>query len=290
MSKTAESAVKDYYTLLKPGVMLLIIFTGIAGFSLAEGPKNFYLMFTTMLAIGLASGGAAALNMWYDRDIDKIMERTKKRPIPLGKIADDDALIYGILLCIFAIMLSYIKDNYLSTLILIGAIFFYVVIYTIWLKRRTPQNIVIGGAAGAFPPLISYSSISGTVTAEAFILFLIIFLWTPPHFWALALYRNNDYRAANIPMLPVVKGEKHTLLNILIYTFILIACSTALYFYSSKMGLIYLIIASAANLYFLYFVLKLYLKPNDKTSIKAFIHSIFYLFIIFAAVILDSLV
>ncbi|MBT4878320.1 MAG: protoheme IX farnesyltransferase, partial [Alphaproteobacteria bacterium] len=217
------ATIKDYYSLLKPGVMSLIVFTGIAGFIVAEGDKNIYLMSITLLAISLASGGAAALNMWYDNDIDKIMTRTKNRPLPLGKILPDDALAYGIILCIIALILIFLSSNLLSAAILLIAISFYVFIYTIWLKRRTSQNIVIGGAAGAFPPLISYVSVTNVISLEAILMFSIIFLWTPPHFWALALYRNEDYKKANIPMLPVVKGVAKTLNQIVLYSILMIS-------------------------------------------------------------------
>jgi protoheme IX farnesyltransferase len=290
VTKIPQSTVKDYYTLLKPGVMSLIVFTGLAGFILAEGEKNILESFFVLLSISLASGGAAAINMWFDADIDKIMNRTRKRPIPRGVIAADDVLVFGIIFCLAAILIIFLVSNLLATAMLCAAIFFYVFVYTIWLKRRTVQNIVIGGAAGAFPPLISYVSITGSLNLEAILLFTIIFIWTPPHFWALALYRNDDYKKANIPMLPVVKGEKSTLNHILFYSILLIASTYALFFASEKLNWIYLSISTLANLYFLFYVIKLYLKPNDKTSIKAFLSSIFYLFIIFGAIIIDALI
>ena len=282
------ATIKDYYSLLKPGVMSLIVFTGIAGFIVAEGDKNIYLMSITLLAISLASGGAAALNMWYDNDIDKIMTRTKNRPLPLGKILPDDALAYGIILCIIALILIFLSSNLLSAAILLIAISFYVFIYTIWLKRRTSQNIVIGGAAGAFPPLISYVSVTNVISLEAILMFSIIFLWTPPHFWALALYRNKDYKKANIPMLPVVKGVAKTLNQIVLYSILMISSTYVLYFYSAKLEIIYLSATSLANVIFIYYLVKLVKKPNTKTSIKTFIYSIFYLFIIFGAIIIDA--
>lgn len=282
------ATIKDYYSLLKPGVMSLIVFTGIAGFIVAEGDKNIYLMSITLLAISLASGGAAALNMWYDNDIDKIMTRTKNRPLPLGKILPDDALAYGIILCIIALILIFLSSNLLSAIILLIAISFYVFIYTIWLKRRTSQNIVIGGAAGAFPPLISYVSVTNLISLEAILMFSIIFLWTPPHFWALALYRNEDYKKANIPMLPVVKGVAKTLNQIVLYSILMISSTYLLYFYSAKLEIIYLSAMSLTNVIFIYYLVKLVKKPNKKTSIKTFIYSIFYLFIIFGAIIIDA--
>jgi len=285
-----KATIKDYYTLLKPGVMSLIVFTGVAGFALADGPKNIYLMAITLLAISLASGGAAALNMWYDADIDKIMKRTKKRPIPLGKIIPDDVLAYGIILCVIALVLNILSSNLLSTALLVAAILFYVFVYTIWLKRRTPQNIVIGGAAGAFPPLISYVAISNQITAEAILMFIIIFLWTPPHFWALALYRNDDYKKAKVPMLPVVKGVQHTVKNIVFYTIILIASTYAIYFIGFKLGNIYLYTTSLANITFMYYVIRLSKNPTPENSISTFLNSILYLFVVFGAIIIDAII
>ncbi len=284
-----NSTIKDYYTLLKPGVMALIVFTSLTGFLLADGEKDIFLSVLTVFTIALASGGSASINMWYDRDIDAIMKRTKTRPIPQGRIISGDALFYGILLCIFALLISFLSNNLLTTILLASAIIFYVFIYTMWLKRKTAQNIVIGGAAGAFPPLISYVSITNQINLEGFLLFLIIFLWTPPHFWSLALYRNSDYKKANIPMLPVIKGEKITLNNILFYSILLISSTYLLYFFSSKMGIIFLILTSIINLYFLYYIIKLYKNPNDKNSLKTFFSSIFYLFLIFSAIIIDSI-
>ena len=283
-----EANIRDYYQLLKPGVMSLIVFTSIAGFALSTGDKNIFLCLMVMLSISFASGGAAALNMWYDADIDRIMERTKKRPIPRGVIDRDDALVYGVVFCVISILFALMASNLLTVSLLIIAIIFYVFIYTIWLKRRTPQNIVIGGAAGSFPPLIAYASVSGSVEFESILLFLIIFIWTPPHFWSLALYRNSDYKKANIPMLPVVKGEKYTLKNILYYSIALVFVTFLLYFFSHKLGNIFLIFTLAANIYFMFYVLKLYFHPSDKNAMRCFFASIFYLFAIFLGVIIDS--
>lgn len=287
---TSNATIRDYYELLKPGVISLIVFSAISGFVLADGDKNILLMAITLLAITLASSGSAVLNMWYDSDIDKIMKRTAKRPIPIGNINASDALAFGIILCVFSLILNILASNFLSTFLLLIAIIFYVFIYTIWLKRRTPQNIVIGGAAGSFPPLISYVSITGNIDIQAIMLFLIIFLWTPPHFWALALYRNDDYKKANIPMLPVVKGVKHSLNNIVFYTIILAISSFALYFVSYKLDYIYLTGCVIANIIYSFYTIRLYLNPNAKNSIQTFLISIFYLFLLFAAIIIDSLI
>lgn len=287
---TSNAKIRDYYELLKPGVISLIVFSAISGFVLADGDKNILLMAITLLAITLASSGSAVLNMWYDSDIDKIMKRTAKRPIPIGNINASDALAFGIILCVFSLILNILASNFLSTFLLLIAIIFYVFIYTIWLKRRTPQNIVIGGAAGSFPPLISYVSITGNIDIQAIMLFLIIFLWTPPHFWALALYRNDDYKKANIPMLPVVKGVKHSLNNIVFYTIILAISSFALYFVSYKLDYIYLTGCIIANIIYSFYTIRLYLNPNAKNSIQTFLISIFYLFLLFAVIIIDALI
>ncbi len=287
---TSNARIRDYYELLKPGVISLIVFSAISGFVLADGEKNILLMAITLLAITLASSGSAVLNMWYDSDIDKIMKRTAKRPIPIGSINASDALAFGIILCVFSLILNILASNFLSTFLLLIAIIFYVFIYTIWLKRRTPQNIVIGGAAGSFPPLISYVSITGNIDIQAIMLFLIIFLWTPPHFWALALYRNDDYKKANIPMLPVVKGVKHSLNNIVFYTIILAISSFSLYFISHKLDYIYLIGCVIANIIYSFYTIRLYLNPNAKNSIQTFLISIFYLFLLFAVIIIDALI
>lgn len=285
-----NSNVKDYISLLKPGVMLLIVFTGVTGIVLANGYKNPYLSLIVLFSIALGSGGAAAINMWYDRDIDIIMKRTKNRAIPTGKISPSDAITLGIILSIIAVLLMLTASNITATLILILAILFYVIIYTIWLKRRTPQNIVIGGAAGAFPPIISYVSITNQISLESICLFLIIFLWTPPHFWALALYRNNDYQKANIPMLPVIKGINHTVKNILVYSILLIISTYLIIPVSSKLGLFYIISASIANIYFLYLSVKLLKSSNEQNAITLFKYSILYLFLIFLSIIIDALI
>ena len=284
-----SSQVKDYFSLLKLGVMGLIVFTAFAGIALADNIIHPYLLIIVIFSIALGSGGSAAINMWYDHDIDIIMKRTQNRALPLGKITPSDALALGIILSIISVLLILTVSNVKAALLLSLAILFYVVIYTIWLKRRTPQNIVIGGAAGAFPPLISYVSITNDISFQAIILFLIIFLWTPPHFWALALYRNDDYTKANIPMLPVVKGVKHTVINIFIYSVLLITATYSLIFFSNKLGLIYIIMVSLANIYFLYAALKLMRHVTEKNSMGLFKYSILYLFIVFLAVIIDAL-
>src|SRR5476649_2053120 len=220
--------VRDYVDLLKPRVMSLVVFTGLIGIVIAPVHLHPFEAFLAVLAIALGSGAAGAINMWYERDLDALMERTRNRPLPAGRVAPDDALALGVLLSIFSVLLMSLATNFVAAGLLTAAILFYVFVYTVWLKRRTPQNIVIGGAAGAFPPMIGWSAATGDVSSVGIALFLLIFLWTPPHFWALALYRSDDYRRAGVPMLPVVAGPRHTKRQMLIYTLILVPVSLAL--------------------------------------------------------------
>src|SRR5215475_8806031 len=219
---TAPARVKDYVDLLKPRVMSLVVFTGLVGVLIAPAHIHPFEAFLAVLAIALGSGAAGAINMWYERDIDALMARTADRPLPAGRVAPDDALGLGVLLSIFSVLLMAVSTNFVAALLLIAAILFYVFVYTVWLKRRTPQNIVIGGAAGAFPPMIGWAAVTGDVSATPIALFLLIFLWTPPHFWALALYCSDDYRRAGVPMLPVVAGARETKRQMLAYTLLLL--------------------------------------------------------------------
>src|SRR3954462_3520268 len=216
------SRVRDYVDLLKPRVMSLVVFTGLVGLLIAPAHIHPFEAFLAVLAIALGSGAAGAINMWYERDLDALMKRTANRPLPAGRVAPDDALGLGVLLSIFSVLLMALATNFVAAALLMAAILFYVFVYTIWLKRRTPQNIVIGGAAGAFPPMIGWAAATGDVSAVGIALFLLIFLWTPPHFWALALYRSDDYRRAGVPMLPVVAGARETKRQMLLYTLILV--------------------------------------------------------------------
>ena len=220
---TGEASIKDYFSLLKPGVMSLVVFTGAVGMWMAPGHLPPLLAAVTILCIALGSGAGAAINMWYDRDIDAAMKRTKKRPIPAGRIAPDDALFLGIALGIAAVLLLAISGGVAAAGVLAFAIWFYAVAYTMWLKRRTPQNIVIGGAAGAFPAVIGWLAVTPYLSFEPLWYFLIVFLWTPPHFWALALYRSDDYKRVGIPMMPVVAGVSATKRQIVLYTVLLVA-------------------------------------------------------------------
>jgi len=222
-----QTRVRDYVELLKPRVMSLVVFTGLVGVLIAPGAIHPVTAAIAVAAIALGSGAAGAINMWYERDLDAVMERTRGRPLPTGRVAPDDALALGVLLSVFSVALMALATNPVAAALLAAAILFYVFIYTMWLKPRTPQNIVIGGAAGAFPPMIGWAAVSGDVSATAIALFALIFLWTPPHFWALALYRCEDYRRAGVPMLPVVAGARTTKNQILLYSLLLLPAGLA---------------------------------------------------------------
>lgn len=278
--------VKCLWQLLKPRVMSLVVFTAIAAMVVAPGDMHPFLAGVTILAIALGSGAAGAINMWYDRDIDAIMSRTIKRPIPAGIINPDDALAFGIICAVLSLLLIFVASNALATLLLLSAILFYVCIYTIWLKRNTAQNIVIGGAAGAFPPLIGWAAVTGNIVIEPVLMFLVIFLWTPPHFWALALYRNDDYKRANIPMMPVVKGEVYTKKQIWYYTLALAVASMLLGLYT---GGVYLLGAALLNLWYAKINWSLLRAECIKyIAPKSFGCSILYLFGLFGILILDN--
>lgn len=287
----SPSTIHDFITLLKPRVMSLVVFTGLVGVLLAQyggfGHINLFQQLLAVACIALASGAGGAMNMWYDRDIDAIMTRTKKRPIPAGLIAPDDALALGWFLAAFSVMVMGLALNWMAASILAFAIFFYVVIYTIWLKRRTPQNIVIGGAAGAFPPMIGWAAVTGDVTLQPFLLFMIIFLWTPPHFWALALYKNSDYARAGVPMMPVVAGIKSTKQQMLFYTYILTACTMLLPLLAMA-GVIYSICTLLLDAIFLYHIHKTFADDTEKWARKSFGFSILYLFALFTVMLVDK--
>lgn len=282
-----EASIRDYFTLLKPGVMTLVVFTGAVGMWLAPGGLHPFLQLVTLFSIALGSGGGAAINMWYDRDIDAQMKRTAARPIPAGRIADDDALALGIMLSIAAVMLLGLAVNWLAAGWLAFAIFFYAVIYTMALKRRTPQNIVIGGAAGAFPAVIGWTAVSTVPALMPWLLFLIVFLWTPPHFWALALYRHDDYRHAHIPMLPVVAGQQSTRRHIFAYTLMMLAASLAPLLAGA--GAVYATAALLLGAKFLagaYAVLRI---DAPRRAMQLFGYSILYLFALFGFLLLDHM-
>ncbi|MBP9792116.1 MAG: heme o synthase [Rickettsiales bacterium] len=281
-----ESSIKDFITLLKPRVISLVIFTGIIGMLLAPGTIHPIIAIIAIISISLGSGAAGALNMWYDKDIDAIMTRTKTRPIPSGKISADEALHLGIVLSILSVFIMAVFVNYLSAFLLAFSIFFYVVIYTIYLKRRTAQNIVIGGAAGAFPPIIGWTAVTSSMSVEPLFLFLIIFMWTPPHFWSLALYSAEDYKKANIPMMPVIKGIKSTKNQIVIY-FLFLCVSTLLPYSLQMLGMLYLIAAFILNITFALYI-TLLTRDEQKYSMPCFKYSIIYLFLLFSSMILDK--
>jgi protoheme IX farnesyltransferase len=275
---------------MKPRVMSLVLFTSMVGLLIAPNQVSFLDSIISLAAIALGAGAAGTLNMWYESDLDALMSRTCLRPIPTGKIKKDQALWFGSFLSILSMGILYYSSNILSVFLLGLTIGFYFFIYTIWLKRKTPQNIVIGGAAGALPPVIGWAVATGSVSIEPLILFLIIFIWTPSHFWALSLYKSNDYKKANIPMLPVVAGVQKTKLNILVYALLLAPTVTSLYFLNFS-SFEYLIISSALTAYYIYLCYLLFKEKNNKTSNiiarKIFVYSIFYLFIIFVLILID---
>ncbi|CAN0570178.1 unnamed protein product, partial [Laminaria digitata] len=232
------SRVSDFIALLKPRVMSLVVFSGAVGLFVAPGALHPLLAIVAILCIAVGSGAAGAINMWYERDIDALMSRTANRPIPAGRVAAGDALGFAVILAVFSVGLMGLATNWVAAGLLAAAILFYVFVYTIWLKRRTPQNIVIGGAAGAFPPMIGWAAVTGDVSLVSAALFAIIFLWTPPHFWALALYRSGDYARAGVPMMPVVAGRSSTKRQMLAYTILLVPVSLTPYFLGGA-GLVY---------------------------------------------------
>ncbi len=285
-----EARIEDYLALLKPRVMSLVVFTALVGLLLAPGGINPFVGAVAILCIAVGAGASGALNMWYDADIDAVMSRTANRPIPAGRIERDHALALGLVLSVFSVCLLGLATNWLTAGLLAFTIFFYAVIYTMWLKRSTPQNIVIGGAAGAFPPMVGWAAVTGTISIESVVLFLIIFLWTPPHFWALALYKQSDYGAAGIPMLPNVAGEPATKLQILIYSVLLVA-STLVPSFIGFMGPLYTAAAVVMGVCFLWFAWALFRTRETVAMKKAgralFTYSLSYLFVIFLALITD---
>lgn len=282
---------RDLYALTKPRVMSLVVFTALCGLLAAPVSMNPVLGFAAILAIALAAGAAGALNQWYEADIDGMMKRTAQRPLPAGRLDPQTALHFGVGLSVFSLVLMYMAANWLATAILAVSILFYVFIYTIWLKPRTPQNIVIGGAAGAFPPLIGWVAATGDIAALPVLLFLLIFLWTPPHFWALALFMKSDYAAAGIPMLPVVSGERTTRHQILLYSLVMTVGAIAPWALGLT-GAVYGVTAAVLSALFCGLALQVarrQTQPGDmmKPEKRLFTYSLFYLFILFAAVVVD---
>ena len=277
----------DYLALLKPRVMSLVVFTGFAGMVVAPGNLHPLLAAVAVLCIALGAGAAGAINMWYERDIDALMERTRNRPIPAGRIAPNKALYFGVTLNLLPILLMGVAVNWTAAALLAFASGFYIFVYTVWLKRRTPQNIVIGGAAGALPPMIGWAAVTGSVSIESVVLFLIIFMWTPPHFWALALYREGDYAKAGVPMLPVVAGPAETRRQILIYTVLLVPLSFAPLALGTA-GLAYGAAAATVGTYLLWLAVQIVRTRSDRAARRMFGFSILYLFILFAALIVEN--
>ena len=285
---SATGDVLDYIALLKPRVMSLVVFTGFAGLAVAPGEMHPILAAVAVFCIALASGAAGAINMWYDRDIDALMERTRERPLPTGKIEPAEALSFGVILAAGAIMLMFLATNAIAAALLATAVLFYVFVYTVWLKRRTSQNIVIGGAAGAFPPAIGWAAVTGDVGMEAVVMFLVIFFWTPPHFWALALYRKGDYATAGIPMLPVVRGSGATKRQMLIYTILLTPLSMVPCFLGIAGWALYGGAAIVLNVIFLMLAVAVMRDTSEAIAKRMFGFSIFYLFALFAVLIADN--
>ena len=293
-----EADYRDWIALLKPRVLSLVVFSGLIGLLVAPGHINPILALTAILCIAVAAGACGAINMWYDRDIDAIMRRTQKRPIPAGRIQPGPALGFGITLAAGAVLVMGLALNICAAAILALSICFYVFVYTIWLKRRTPQNIVIGGAAGAFPPVIGWAAVTGSVDVIPLVLFGIIFIWTPPHFWSLALWANDDYRRAGVPMLPVVAGAKETRRQILIYTLVLVPLTLVPYVLGFS-GLTYGLTAGLLGLIFLERVYRVITdrqdwqgnsRTNDAPAKAAFKYSVLYLFALLGALAVDRLI
>ncbi|MCX7336696.1 MAG: heme o synthase [Pelagibacterales bacterium] len=284
---------KNFYNLMKPRVMSLVVFTAFVGLIISNKQIDFLTSALALFFVALGAGAAGALNMWYDSEIDAVMSRTCLRPIPLGKISNSQALYFGISLSFISIVGLYLVSNILSASILATTIGFYIFIYTIWLKRRSVQNIVIGGAAGAFPPVIGWAIANNSLSIEPIILFLIIFFWTPSHFWSLSLYKSEDYKKAKIPMLPVVSGVDFTKKNIFAYALILFPI-TILPFYFNFAGLVYLVPTIILGTFYIFLTFKL-LKANNKKDMgkiskKIFAFSILYLFLIFTLLLIESFI
>ena len=291
--RSGDAEFGDYFRLLKPRVMSLVIFTAFAGI-VAAGGAHPVIALAALLCIAVGAGASGSLNMWYDADIDAVMSRTKERPVPSGRVEPGEALAVGLGLSLLSVTMLAVFANLLAAGLLAFTIFFYVVVYTMWLKRSTPQNIVIGGAAGAFPPMIGWAAITGEITTASVLMFLVIFLWTPPHFWALALFRNGDYERVGVPMLPVVAGEAATRRQIFLYALILLPVAIAPAFTVAG-GPIYLVVATYASSRFLWEAWKVSRRADGaadayRAEKKLFGTSILYLFAVFGALIADALV
>ncbi|WP_440409680.1 heme o synthase [Neorhizobium petrolearium] len=290
--RLSEASARDFFELLKPRVMSLVVFTAFTGLMLAPGHLNPVLGVISVLCIAVGAGASGALNMWYDADIDAVMTRTAKRPIPAGRILPQEALAFGLTLSVFSVVILGLAVNWFAAGLLAFTIFFYVVVYTMWLKRSTPQNIVIGGASGAFPPMIGWACVTGGVSVDSILLFLIIFLWTPAHFWALALFKMRDYGAVGVPMMPNVVGEASTKNQIVVYA-VLTALAAVAPAFTGLAGLGYGIFATLLGAVFIYCSIAVRRMPDgDERMVpakKMFAYSILYLFAIFSALLADRL-
>ena len=290
--------VRDWVALLKPRVISLVVFTGLVGMLVAPGAIDPVLGFTAVLCIALAAGASGAINMWYDRDIDAVMRRTASRPIPAGRIAPAEALGFGVCLAVASVLLMYLATNLVASVVLAVSILFYVFVYTVWLKRRTPQNIVIGGAAGAFPPMIGWAAVTGGIDLMPVLMFALVFFWTPPHFWALSLYAHGDYKRAGVPMLPVVSGARTTRWHVLAYTAVLLAVSL-LPWALGYAGVVYGAAAAVLGAGFLVGAVRIMLERQDAegrslvgdvAARQTFRYSLAYLFVLFLALGVDHVV
>ncbi|MCC7274170.1 MAG: protoheme IX farnesyltransferase [Alphaproteobacteria bacterium] len=280
------AGVGDFVQLLKPRVMSLVVFTGLVGMAVAPGHLHPFLAGVAILCIAVAAGAAGAINMWYDRDIDAVMQRTSGRPIPAGRMPAEEALAFGVALALASVVVMALAVNFAAAALLVLTIAFYVFVYTIWLKRRTPQNIVIGGAAGAFPPMIGWAAVTGDVALFPVLLFAIIFFWTPPHFWALALYRSGDYGRAGVPMLPNVAGARETQRQMLLYTLVLVPVTLAPWALGF-VGPVYGAAAAVLDGLFVLAALRVMRDGGDRSAMQMFAYSILYLFLLFALVLVD---
>ncbi len=280
------ASVTDYVALLKPRVMSLVVFTGIAGLTLAPGGLHPVLAFTAILCIAVAAGAAGAINMWYDRDIDALMSRTRDRPLPAGRMEPGEALGFGVVLAVGSVTVMGLALNWAAAMLLSLTIAFYVFVYTAWLKRRTPHNIVIGGAAGAFPPIVGWAAVTGDIGLGAMVMFAVVFMWTPPHFWALALTRRDDYEKAGIPMLPVVAGVRETKKQMLLYTALLVPLSM-IPTWIGMAGWLYFTVAASLGLAFVALTVAVWFDAGDRYARRVFAFSIAYLFLLFATLIAD---
>jgi protoheme IX farnesyltransferase len=277
---------------MKPRVMSLVLFTAMVGLIVAPIPVSFTTASLSLLAVAIGSGAAGALNMWYESDVDALMSRTCLRPIPTGKIKREQALLFGVVLSFISIVMLYISANLISAILLAVTISFYFFIYTIWLKRKTAQNIVIGGAAGALPPVIGWAVAMNNISIEPVIMFLIIFIWTPSHFWALSLYKFKDYEKAKIPMLPIIAGTEKTKLNILVYAILMFPVVVAPFF-TGFGSIVYLALSLGMTIYYISLCYLLFkTKTASRSNIiarKVFVYSIFYLFFLFLLILFDNL-